>query len=230
MLTVDFELEIDADMVLRGQGADPEVVRKRRPGLVELAERAIELGRALFSLQVTHRSLRTLGLRHTVLDLEGGFTLSGERVAQYLGPSQQVHLVVCTIGDGVEKRCSELYSSDPALSLALDGFGTVAVDALTSAVCQRLVDEAAAAGLQTSIPLSPGMIGWELGAGQSELFAALQPDPAVVRLTPSFQMVPRKSASFVVGAGVQMDGSREACQYCSAVETCRYRERHCHQP
>jgi hypothetical protein len=36
----DWQLNIDVDMVLRGQGADSGVLRQRKPCLIEIAERA----------------------------------------------------------------------------------------------------------------------------------------------------------------------------------------------
>ncbi len=43
----DWRLDYDVDDVLRGQAADPAVVRVRRPLVVELAERALTNGRDL---------------------------------------------------------------------------------------------------------------------------------------------------------------------------------------
>ena len=40
----DWQLSITVDMVLRGQGGDPNNVRQRQPRLVALAERAIAEG------------------------------------------------------------------------------------------------------------------------------------------------------------------------------------------
>lgn len=38
------KLDVDVDMVLRGQGADPAVIRQRRPCLVALARQALVEG------------------------------------------------------------------------------------------------------------------------------------------------------------------------------------------
>jgi hypothetical protein len=52
-----------------------------------------------------------------------------------------------------------LLRDDPVLGFALDGFGSVAVEALGVAICSRLEAQAHEEGSYTSIPLSPGMIG-----------------------------------------------------------------------
>jgi hypothetical protein len=45
----DWELALDADKVLWGQGADPALVRVRRPRLVAIAEATIAEGRPLLT-------------------------------------------------------------------------------------------------------------------------------------------------------------------------------------
>ena len=43
-IRTDWQLSITVDMVLRGQGGDPNNVRQRQPRLVALAEKAIAEG------------------------------------------------------------------------------------------------------------------------------------------------------------------------------------------
>ncbi len=50
----DWDLVLDADKVLWGQGADPAAVRVRRPKLVEAAENAIAEGRPLLAPAVLY--------------------------------------------------------------------------------------------------------------------------------------------------------------------------------
>ena len=40
----EWDLQIDVDGVLRGQGADPAIIRSRSPRLVACAEQALEEG------------------------------------------------------------------------------------------------------------------------------------------------------------------------------------------
>jgi hypothetical protein len=51
-------------------------------------------------------------------------------------------------------------------SLALDGLGSAATEALANAACTQTETEAKADGMQASIPLSPGMEGWPTGQGR----------------------------------------------------------------
>ena len=77
------------------------------------------------------------------ITLAGGSQLTGPLMAQHLTPAQHIASIVCTIGGALEQRVSKLMWNDPSYALALDGFGSVAVEALGVAICARLEDEAA---------------------------------------------------------------------------------------
>ena len=53
----DWQLVITVDMVLRGQGAEPQKIRARQPQLITLAERAIAEGNRLIHPQVAFRAI-----------------------------------------------------------------------------------------------------------------------------------------------------------------------------
>ena len=60
----DWELLLDEDAVLRGQGADPAIIRQRSPRLVQMATRALEEGRSLLQPQVTLSYHKVETIRH----------------------------------------------------------------------------------------------------------------------------------------------------------------------
>ena len=60
MLISGFKPDVNVDMVLRRQGADPAVIRKRRPGLIKIANQAIKEGQSLIKPIVIERSLKVL--------------------------------------------------------------------------------------------------------------------------------------------------------------------------
>ena len=68
-ILLDWQLAIDVDMVLRGQGADPEVIRQRRPRLVEIAQRAVDEGVTLIEPVAIYRTFAVESLRHERLNL-----------------------------------------------------------------------------------------------------------------------------------------------------------------
>ncbi len=219
----DWDLHLDVDMVLRGQGADPAAVRARRPALVAIAQRALADGLPLLEPAVVYRELDVRGLRHERLDLGDGLNLAGPLIAQHLGAAQRVVVMVCTIGDVLERYVSEVLREDAPYGLALDGLGSMAVEALGVAACNRFEAQAAGQGLQVSVPLSPGMIGWPVDQGQPQVFRLVDAESIGVTLSSSSQMIPRKSTSMVLGIGRDMLQGR-TCDFCSVREHCRYQD------
>jgi hypothetical protein len=224
----DWQLNIDADMVLRGQGAAPAVIRQRRPRLVEIAERAALEGAALIDPVAVYRTLSVISVKHQHLTLAGGAQLTGSLLIDQLAPAQFITLIVCTIGLRLDERISTLMASDPALALALDGFGSVATEALGAAVCHRLEEAAVQQQHCASVPLNPGMIGWPVEVGQPQIFSLLDTDTIGVSLNDSAQMIPRKSASMVLGFAPTPFTAGRACDFCALRNTCRYQDRSAH--
>ncbi len=218
------DLNFDVDAVLRGQGADPDAIRKRSPRLVETAERALEEGRTFLKPQTLYRELDVDVLRHERLVLEDGSTLSGELVSEHLGPAKRVVFILCTVGTELEVRAGEVSKEDIVYGLALDGVGSAAVEALANSACKHFEDQAEALEFQSSIPISPGMVGWPVDKGQPEIFKILEPEQIDVRLSEYGLMMPRKSLTMVLGFGPAMQTDGRTCDYCAMKETCRYQD------
>jgi hypothetical protein len=212
----DWELAFDADKVLWGQGADPALVRTRRPKLVAIAEAAIEEGRPYLAPAVLYRRIAVAGLRHERLLLAEGGVLLGPLIASHLAAAAEVIVAVCTVGDAVTNVISERFQSDPVGALALEGVAGAAAEALAEAVCRHFDALALAEGLQTSIPLNPGMIGWPLEEGQPQIFSLIDACEIGVALDPgTYLMRPLKSLSLVIGLGRKLDAAGQTCDFCS---------------
>ena len=100
------------------------------------------------------------------------------------------------------------------------------VDLLGSQACAWVDEMAAARGVQTTIPLSPGLQGWAVRQGQSQLFATLDAAAIGVHLNDGSMMVPHKSTSMLIGLGRDVRHVGDACDYCSMSATCRHRDEH----
>ena len=220
----DWLLPLEVDLILRGQGADPAALRSRSPVAVEAAERALRDAGPLLSPRVAYERLAVRELRHERVVLDGGRFLSGPLVAQHLQGASTVVAAVCTIGEWIDEAVATAIADDPVFGLALDGLGSAAVEALASAAANRFEAEAATEGLEATIPLSPGMVGWTVDEGQPQIFALVDPAQAGVRLTAAWMMTPRKSVSFVLGIGPHVRTIGRTCDYCSLKETCRYQD------
>jgi len=218
------KLVFDVDAVLRGQGAEPEVIRKRSPRLVEIAERALEEGRTLLQPKTLFLELDVQALRHERLIMDGGLTLTGELVSSHLGSAERVVIILCTVGKVLEDHVADLSNDNIVYGLALDGVGSAAVEALANSACKYFEDQASEQGLQSSIPISPGMVGWSVEKGQPEIFEILKPAQIDVSLTKQSLMIPRKSLTMVLGFGISMKTGGRTCDFCAMRETCRYQD------
>jgi hypothetical protein len=220
----NLELQIDADAVLRGQGADPAILRLRRPALVKLAEQALQEGLPLVKPRVVCKTFQVQDVRHEHLTFASGGQLAGKLITRHLAQARQVHVLLCSIGSSLEAYADEKWGSSAVYSLALDGVGSAAVEALANAACRRLEDQATDQGWKSSIPLSPGMSEWSVEEGQPQIFHLLAQEPLEVSLTSSYIMLPRKSLTMVVGVGPDMSMAGRTCDYCNLRDVCRYQK------
>jgi hypothetical protein len=221
-LLIDFDLSLDQDDVLRGEGADPVIVRSKKPAMLSAASLALKEGYPrLHPAAVIHKS-KVVEYRHERIILEDEKELSGSLVSRHLAGAQQVVLALTTIGSGLEEYASSQMGKDPLLSLALDGLGTSAVEILGEQVCRRIGKQAEIAGLTASTPLSPGEPDWPVEIGQPQIFSLLDPAMVGIKLTSGGMMIPKKSISFVVGIGADMSRA-DFCELCNFNERCRYR-------
>jgi hypothetical protein len=220
----EWDLIIDADQVLRGQGAEPQAIRSRSPNLVKLAERAIAEATSVLDPQLLHRRMKVEAIVHERIILEGGAEMRGRLLAQHFAPASEVIIILCTIGAALERKVSEVMRTDMVYALALDGLGSAGAEVLANAACRRFELQAEVQGMETSIPLSPGMIDWSVEEGQPQIFNLLPAEEIGMSITPSYVMLPRKSLSMVIGVGQKMTQKGTTCDYCTMRETCRYQD------
>jgi hypothetical protein len=223
-LQKNLDLIFDVDAVLRGQGADASILRLRRPSLVKVAEEAMQESLSLLHPRVVYQDLSVEGLQHERLLLEGGRKLESKLIAQHLAGSSRVIVMLATIGEELEQRVTRIWDDNMVYALALDGAGSAAVEALANAACRSFEKQAVNSGLQASVPLSPGMIDWSVSDGQPQIFQLLGESGALVQLTPSCIMVPKKSLTMVMGFGLNLKSSGTTCDFCTMRKTCRYQD------
>ena len=217
----DWKYALSVDDILRGEGADPESIRKRKPQLVLEAERALNDGMCLIHPIALTCEIAIRSHHHGRIFLENGTTLTGSLVTQHLAGARRVVAAVCTIGAKLEKEVTRLLGEDPLFAMALDGLGNAAVDMLAQQVCAKIGYQVQAEDLQASTPLSPGSPEWPVETGQPQIFSLLDPSQAGITLTSGGMMLPKKSMSFIVGLGLEMSQA-EKCDLCSLKATCRY--------
>ena len=150
--------------------------------------------------------------------------VQGLSLPPLLAKAKELAAVVCTIGPKLEKQATDYFSKhEPLRGALLDGIGSAAVDSLAQEVCKLITSEASSRGYQASSPISPGMPGLPIEE-QQQLLKLVPAGEIGVSLTSSGIMVPRKSASMVIGIGPQMATwtRAEVCARCSLRKTCPY--------
>ena len=222
ILPKKWNFTISPDDILRGQGADPQIVRERKPSLQKAAERAFAEGLGLIHPAAWTAEIVVLEHRHERIRLVGGAALTGSLVTHQFSGAQRVVAAICTIGSELETATAHLFSEDPLYALALDGLGNAAVESLAQQVCGYIAEQAVIEGLQASSPLSPGNSAWPVEVGQPQIFSLMDPSRAGITLTSGGMMIPKKTVSFVVGLGPEMSQTN-MCSVCSLNETCQYR-------
>jgi len=219
----DWLLDFDVDDVVRSQSADPVAIRARRPKLIELSERALEEGHDLVEPAVLTKRLPVTSARHNRITLSNGSNLTGPLITEHLGGAQEVVVMLCTIGDELGKRALAESGTNLSYGFALDAVGSAAVHALSAAACNQIEQDAIAADLQTSLPLSPGMEGWGVDPGQREIFSIIDPGTVGVVVSPTLEMWPLKSVTMIIGVGADIATKGAICDYCALRDTCRQR-------
>jgi hypothetical protein len=194
------------DDVLRGEGADPDIMRTKKPSILKAASSALREGIINLHPVALIETNRIVEHRHERIVLQGGNELYSPLVARHLAGADQVVAVICTIGP----------------QLALDGLGNSAVEAVGQQVCMRIGEQAQIIHMTASTPLSPGETEWPVEVGQPQILTLLDPARAGIALTSGGMMIPKKSISFVVGIGPEMTQT-DPCDLCSLRERCRYR-------
>ena len=74
------EISLTIEAVLKGQGADPEVVANRRPGLLKIAQNAIEMGQSLIHPEFFSQSLEIISIDDQRMILGSGISIDSSHI------------------------------------------------------------------------------------------------------------------------------------------------------
>ena len=214
-------LAIDPAEVLRFQGykADVDVPSAE---VRALFDEALALGRTLMEPRAV---LRTLPVRREGDRLTAaGVTLTIPRIAERWGAVDEIVAGVCTIGDALERRASELWDArELPLAMMVDSVGSAAVESLAEYVNDQLCQEGIARGVKVTNRVSPGYGAWDV-AEQRSLWRLCPGDDVGVTLNEACFMTPTKTITILVGAGAgaRVDDYFSQCARCW-MRDCAYR-------
>jgi hypothetical protein len=91
-------ISLDINAVLKGQGADPEIVFKRKPGLVKIAQTALDIGLPLIHPDFYTCSFRVISYKANEFLLENDISIKSSKAAHLLCGADAIEMVICTIG------------------------------------------------------------------------------------------------------------------------------------
>jgi hypothetical protein len=221
-LLADLPLAIDPDEVLRFQGYKKGV---DTPGadVRALFDEALAEGTRLMAPRAVVRWLPVDRGDDDALHVAGvRLTIPG--IGERWGAVEHVAAAVCTIGDALERRVTELWDArELPLASMLDSVGSGAVESLAEYVNDVLCQQGLPPGLRVTNRISPGYGDWDV-AEQAALFALCPGTPAGVTLNDSCFMTPGKSISLLAGAGrtARVDHYFSQCARCW-MRDCAYR-------
>ena len=141
--------------------------------------------------------------------------------------SERTVLAVCTIGDNLEKKCSEFIKRGKLSNgVILDAIASHAAEETAEYVNQAILKELSEEIKEKDITcrFSPGYCQWTLEKGQYLIFKLLSAESIGVELSSSMMMNPIKSVSFAFNIGEEVDkelGTR-GCEDCDLIN-CAYR-------
>ena len=143
------------------------------------------------------------------------------------GKSDKTVLCICTIGKDMEEESTRLLSKgELARGVILDAIASHAAEEtavwMYRAIIRDLNEEIG--DLEFTNRFSPGYCQWSLEDGQKLIFNLLPSRILRVRISESFMMIPRKSVSFAVNIGKEVDkelGIKD-CLTCD-LQDCSYR-------
>lgn len=133
---------------------------------------------------------------------------------------------VCTVGARLEARVSSLFAQKRAsLALALDALGNELLFAVSRRVQDRVLADVRRGKLTLCGELRPGDPGLGLDAHAAVLRLA-QADAIEVSLRGNHTLMPLKSASIVMGVGIDLPSpSWSRCDHCPSHSKCGVAER-----
>ena len=224
IISSGWELEINVKDVLFAQAADAAVLSRRSPRLIEVVEKVIEDTQSLISPMVAYKVIEVESFQEETLTLHGGFILVNPLFKELMTNVRSVIIMVCTIGEALERVASSSADEDITYSFALDSAGSVAVDQLSTLAGRYFESQMNIKGWQTTVAVTPGMIGWDLQEGQNQVFGILADLNHGVKLTASGLMIPLKSVSIVIGAGPDVKHGGLCCDYCELKDRCQFQK------
>ncbi|MBS3736664.1 MAG: hypothetical protein V5A87_05985 [Candidatus Bipolaricaulota bacterium] len=207
--TFNFDLSLEKERVSR------YLKTGGQSGIEKYVDRGLELGNQLVKSKATY----SIGENNQNL-------VDKYHLPEPLHKAEYLAFGISTIGIALEEKVDELMKKgDYALSNILDSVGSAAVNETADRLGKKVLRYSRDNDLNNTRAFSPGSGSshWKI-KHQRFIFDSLNPSEIGVSLTSSFTMVPKKSSSFVIGLGqeVQQANDLYSCEGCKRAD-CPYR-------
>jgi hypothetical protein len=196
---------------------------KRSQAQMKLREAAIEITRADKLLGLTAYSYEIVALAPPADGWlrAGAETLYAPKLLPESGQLTALACAVASLGQALTDRVAALFAQRrAALALALDELGNELLFALTRRVQDRMLAQTLRKGLTMAGELRPGDPGLALDA-QGAVLRLARAQRIGVELTRGMLMRPHKSASMVLGVGIDLPATAwSRCDDCPSNTKC----------
>ena len=208
-LTFDFDLALK-----KGRGA-----RYLNFGNESALEKYVDRGRELGEELVEPKATYAIGENSQAI-------IEEYHLPKPLHKAKLLVFGISSIGTALEEKVDELMENGNfTLSNILDSVGSAAVNETADRLGKKVLEYSRKKELNNTRAFSPGSGAshWKI-KNQRLIFDYLSPEELGVSLTSSFTMVPKKSSSFVIGLGkeVQQADDLFSCEGCTRSD-CPYR-------
>ncbi|MCF7890985.1 hypothetical protein K9M78_07185 [Candidatus Bipolaricaulota bacterium] len=210
IVTFKFDLSLERERVSR------YLKTGGQSGIKKYVDRGLELGNQLVESKATY----SIGENNQSI-------IDKYNLPKPLHKPEYLAFGISTIGIALEEKVEELMKKgNYALSNILDSVGSAAVNETADRLGEEVLGYSRDNDLNNTRAFSPGSGSshWRI-KNQQLIFDSLNPSEIGVRLSSSFTMIPRKSSSFVIGLGreVQQANDLFSCEGCTR-EDCPYRD------
>lgn len=192
MNTNIISLKINYEDVLVRMGANKYITKiddKLKTLILETINLAKKLLQPKYAISLSKKIIKE---NKIYLD---NFVINSKDIFKLLENSNSVCGIVATLGISIDTKISSLQEQKEILqAFILDSIGSVAIEELMNNICNDIKDKY---GL-TTMRFSPGYGDWSL-TNQYDLLQWIGAEKIGISLSPTFQMIPRKSVSAIIG-------------------------------
>lgn len=218
----DFRPHVSEDQILAAQGVPAAKIQPGSP-VWQVAAKALTEGVPLLQPWLSYKLFPVKQVQQDTIQLEGGHSINNPVLADYLADADKLLIGAATLGARLDHAISRSFGeNDPARGMALDTFGSLAIEDLAGQFSHAFTSQIGQDGRFTSTTISPGIPGWEIATAQPLLFALLAIDPEILSLSRSAMMQPQKSLTWVMGIGSQPQWRGNKCDLCSFAAHCTF--------